>query len=59
MCPDCQRIASENLMLQRAKQAADRLLGVVHVRYTGDSTDLSRLLRREIAAYNEVVKDIK
>ena len=46
-------------MLQRAKQAADRLLGVVHVRYTGDSTDLSRLLRREIAAYNEVVKDIK
>lgn len=52
MCPDCTRIAAENARLQRVKVAADRIVGAIHIRYTGDPTDLSRILKREIEEYN-------
>jgi hypothetical protein len=56
-CPDCTRIAAENRMLQRAKQAADKLLGVIHIRYTFDNTDLSRILKKEIDAYEQAITE--
>ena len=55
MCPDCSRIAAENIKLQKIKLAADRLLAVIHVRYTEDATDLSRLVKREIDDYEKEV----
>lgn len=57
MCPDCNRIAAENRMLQRVKRAADSLIGVLHIRYTGDSTDLSRLLKKELESYVQATKE--
>lgn len=52
-CPNCSRITAENLKLQRIKLSADRLIAVLHVRYTDDKTDLSRLLKREIDDYEK------
>lgn len=44
-------------MLQRVKRAADSLIGVLHIRYTGDSTDLSRLLKKELESYVQATKE--
>jgi hypothetical protein len=57
MCPDCQRIASENARLQRIKIVADSLVAALHIRYTGDSTDLSRIMKHQIDAYEHAIKE--
>ena len=57
MCPDCTRIASDNARLQRIKHAADSLIGALHIRYTFDKTDLSRLLKKELDAYEMAINE--
>ena len=58
MCPDCQRVEKENHMLQLVKAAAERLIGILHIEYTGE-TRLNKLIKRAIDDYqNEVDKGV-
>lgn len=54
MCPDCARTEAENVRLRRIKVAADSLIAALHIRYSGDNTDLSRLMKREIDTYEGI-----
>jgi hypothetical protein len=57
MCPDCTRIASENKRLQRIKIAADNVVAALHIRYTADNTDLSRIMKKQIDEYEASINE--
>lgn len=57
MCPDCNRISSENKRLQRIKIAADNVVAGLHIRYTGDNTDLSRIMKKQIDEYELAINE--
>jgi hypothetical protein len=54
MCPECQRIEAENKRLQRMKIAADKLIAVLHVNYSGESK-AGKIVRNQIDEYTEIV----
>ena len=50
MCPDCSRLHSENIYLQRCKQEADKLAAVLHIEISEDQK-LSMLIKRALNDY--------